>query len=64
MVVLYGGFVCENVCKRNLRGSNPRALAVDSVGIRMFHRIVELLAGIRGVKALFGICISSRSEEN
>ena len=28
MVVLRGGFVCENMCKRNLRDSNPRALAV------------------------------------
>ena len=28
MVVLYGGFVFENACKRNLWGSNPRALAV------------------------------------
>ena len=28
VVVLYGGFVCENACKRNLRGSNPRPLAV------------------------------------
>ena len=31
MVVLYGGFVCENVCKRNLWGSNPRALASGTV---------------------------------
>ena len=28
MVVLYGGFVCENMRKRNLRDLNPRALAV------------------------------------
>ena len=34
MVVLYGGFVCENACKRNLWGSNPRALAVWYRGVR------------------------------
>eukprot|EP01044_Picomonas_judraskeda_P000808 COSAG03_NODE_39_length_17408_cov_16.363972_12_plen_67_part_00 len=28
MVVLYGGFARENARKRNLRGSNPRALAI------------------------------------
>ena len=42
MVVLYGGFVCENACKRNLRGSNPRPLAV------LFHRPWD--AKSRGIK--------------